>query len=191
MKVAVFIDGSNFYRKLKNLHVQHTSKFHYADFINNLCGNHQISYIGYYVGLVKKEKNNPKSQVLYSNQQKLFSFLQLTIPNIRIVKGHIQHFNGTYQEKGVDVRLALDVFRLAADSQYDCGILVSSDSDLIPAIKFAQNKYNKKILYIGFKHNPSYALLRESRQNKLLEHADVEPFTYANSTSKKIHQIIP
>lgn len=41
------------------------------------------------------------------------------------------------QEKGVDVALAIDFVRLAAQGAYDVGILVSTDSDLKPALEGA------------------------------------------------------
>ena len=39
------------------------------------------------------------------------------------------------QEKGVDVALAVDFVRLAAERAYDVGILFSRDSDLLPALE--------------------------------------------------------
>ena len=44
---------------------------------------------------------------------------------------------------------------------YDTAILVSSDTDLIPAlIKVREMK--KKVEYIGFSHKPSYGLITHS-----------------------------
>jgi NYN domain len=39
------------------------------------------------------------------------------------------------QEKGVDVALAVDFVMLAVPRAYDVGILVSTDTDLIPALE--------------------------------------------------------
>lgn len=39
------------------------------------------------------------------------------------------------QEKGVDVALAIDYVRLALEGAYDVGILVSRDTDLVPALE--------------------------------------------------------
>lgn len=41
------------------------------------------------------------------------------------------------QEKGVDVMMALDIAIGARDALYDVGIIVSADSDLLPAIEVA------------------------------------------------------
>lgn len=53
------------------------------------------------------------------------------------------------QEKGVDVRIALDVVRMALDNQYDVALLVSQDQDLSEAadevrkISTSQNRWLK------------------------------------------------
>lgn len=175
MKIAVFVDGSNLYCKLKELKIKNTSQFDYFGFIKSLTKTDKNQFIGYYVGQIRKEKNNPKSQELYANQQKLFAHLKKNIPNISIICGHIQNFNGVYKEKGVDVRLALDIYRLGKDKIYNKAILLSSDSDLIPAIKLIQRD-GKEIEYIGFSHNPSIALIKECKSKKLLNANDLKAF---------------
>jgi uncharacterized LabA/DUF88 family protein len=56
----------------------------------------------------------------------------------------------TTREKGIDVKLATDLIVGAVDDRYDTAIVVSSDSDLIPAIDWVRIKRNKKVEYIGF-----------------------------------------
>lgn len=177
MKIAIFIDGSNLYRKLKKLKLKHTSNFDYNSFILSLTKRTVPAYVGYYVGQVRKENNNPKSEILYANQQKLFAHLKLNIPGVQIVRGHIQNYNGIYKEKGVDVRLALDLYRLTIENQYDKAILISSDSDLAPAVKMVQEK-GKDVEYIGFSHNPSFALIKICNSKRLLALDDVATFEY-------------
>ena len=173
----MFIDGSNFYRKLKDLGIKNTSKFDYLGFTKSVIKTDDLVYIGYYVGQVRKEKDNEKSQHLYGNQQKLFTHLESSVPSLQIVRGHIQNFNGTYKEKGVDVRLALDIYKLANKNIYDKAILISSDSDLIPAIRMVQEE-GKEIEYIGFSHKSSIALIKECKSKRLLMLDDVKPFEH-------------
>lgn len=54
-----------------------------------------------------------------------------------------------FQEKGVDVGLAVDIVADSLKNQVDHIILVSSDTDLVPAIKVAKEA-GKKITYVGF-----------------------------------------
>lgn len=175
MRIAVFIDGSNLYSKLKGLQVKATSEFDYLGFVKHLVKDGEFVYVGYYVGQVRVEKNNPRSEALYSNQQKFFHRLSIQIPNIEIVRGHIQNYNGIYKEKGVDVRLALDICNQAKENLYDRAIVVSSDSDLLPAIRMAQ-AVGKEIEYIGFTNSSSIAMFRECGFKRLLSYEDLKPF---------------
>ena len=54
-----------------------------------------------------------------------------------------------YREKGIDVAIATDMMRLAAENIYDIAILVSSDSDFIHAVKFISQR-GKKVVHAGF-----------------------------------------
>lgn len=180
MKIAVFIDGGNLYGRLKDLGIKNTSKFDYKGFIQSLVKIkiRDLSYIGYYVGQIRKEKSNEKSQELYAKQQRLFAHLQNNVPKLNIVRGHIQNFKGAYQEKGVDVRLALDIYKYGIEGTYDKAVLIGSDTDLIPAIRMVQTE-GKIVQYVGFAHAPSFALLKEAKEKRLLTKDDLEVFAFA------------
>ena len=59
----------------------------------------------------------------------------------------------TFEEKQTDVNIALTLFRLAVQEQYDRAVIVSGDTDLIPAIKAVRATFPHKeigvILPIG------------------------------------------
>ncbi len=60
--------------------------------------------------------------------------------------GHkIEH----YISKGLDTRITCDLISFATRNTYDLGVLVSGDSDLIPAVDFVQESLDKKIVHIG------------------------------------------
>jgi hypothetical protein len=48
----------------------------------------------------------------------------------------LQYPSGLPQEKGIDVALAVDFVVMAVREQFDVGILMSTDTDLVPAIDF-------------------------------------------------------
>ncbi|MFH1012722.1 MAG: NYN domain-containing protein [Candidatus Peregrinibacteria bacterium] len=184
MKTAIFIDGGNLYSKLKELGIEDTSKFDYRGLIKSVSKTKKPNYIGYYVGQIRREKGNKKSEKLYTGQQKLFAHLKTNFPNIVIVRGHIQNFEGKYTEKGVDVRLALDIYKLAVEGLYHKAIVISSDTDLLPAIKMVQ-ALGKEVEYIGFSHNPSLALVKECKGKRLLGKRDVSRFEYRKKPERK------
>ena len=44
-----------------------------------------------------------------------------------------------YTEKGVDIKIASDMLKLAYNNSYDTAILVSGDGDFVPAVKGVQD----------------------------------------------------
>ena len=57
--------------------------------------------------------------------------------------------DGVYHEKGVDVNIAVDILVGTYEDLCDRIILVSSDTDLIPAVNKARGK-GKIVEYVGF-----------------------------------------
>lgn len=172
-RVSVFIDGSNFYFKVKSLGILNQFDFLYRDFCRSFASNKTKIFIKYFIGEVRTQRNNPKSHKLYKSQLKLFG--HLTRLNVEIYKGQLLKSDGKYHEKGVDVQIATDILIGAYENLYDTCYLVSSDSDLVPAIKKARD-LGKQIVYVGFKHQVSYSLLQNASQSKLLTKADLLPF---------------
>ena len=52
-------------------------------------------------------------------------------------------------EKGVDTAVATDMIRLAWEEAYDIAVLTSSDADLVPAVRFLDQK-GLKVIQAGF-----------------------------------------
>lgn len=50
-------------------------------------------------------------------------------------------------QKGVDVRFTIDLVSLATDKRIDKAILITGDSDFIPAIEYARNQNMKITVY--------------------------------------------
>lgn len=170
-RVAVFIDGSNLYFKLRTLipHKMDFIHYRYRGLVQSLLQpDERLVYAGYYVGVVrdtKRTKNHEKTLALVKDQQKLFD--QLRHQELNIVKGYLLERDGRYFEKGVDVRLAVDIVTMAQAKKYDIGIVISSDTDLIPAMQAAQ-RLKRQIMYVGFEHQPSLALIRQADRSRLL-----------------------
>lgn len=84
---------------------------------------------------------------MYANQQRLIRRLQRQ--NIFVTLGQvIRHPDNTYHEKGVDVRLAVEMIKFARQNKYDIAYLVSSDTDLIAAVEEVQS-IGKTVQYVG------------------------------------------
>jgi len=172
-RVAIFIDGSNPYYKLKNLDVKNKTKFDYFGFCNLLAVGRKIVSCKYYVGEVRAKKDNEKARSMLSMQQKLFSHLNKQ--GFAVEKGYLMETDGKFHEKGVDVKIATDIIIGAYEDVYDTAIIISSDTDLIPAIRQAR-KLGKIIEHIGFSHAPSFGLQRHAHITRLLIYDDLKKF---------------
>lgn len=59
-----------------------------------------------------------------------------------------QSLRGT-EEKGVDTHLATTMIKLAWEAAYDVAVLISSDRDFVPVVRFLQNK-GIRIIHASF-----------------------------------------
>lgn len=166
------IDGSNLYYKLKDLKLKKLVGFNYAGLIKSLVDNKSSLKIKYYIGAVRTDSTK-KSLEMFANQRKLLANLKKQ--KIEYFLGYLLKSDGTYHEKGVDVQMVVDMLKGAYRNKYDQFILVSSDSDIVPAIEAVESE-GKEVVYLGFKHQPSYALLKSCKKSILLEKKDVERF---------------
>lgn len=178
MRAIIFIDGNNFYHRLKYLTANSKNisllSFDFIEFCKWLCKNNEMIEIRYYIGAVRRQKDNAKSETMYANQQRLFFKLQRY--NVKIIQGQlIQHRDKSYHEKGVDVRLAVEMIRLARQNKYDIAYLLSSDTDLVPAVEEVLS-LNKKVKYVGAAENQSFGLSKVTKNYLILRPEDVQPF---------------
>ena len=156
-KKLIIFDGSNFYHKSKRLAPEvHLTYFDYRKLAEIMTNSKDGLSIEYCVGEIKRERNNEKSRAMYNGQMALFNTLGLQ--NITIHKGFMMKHNDIYTEKGVDVKIATDILRGAFLDEYDECYIVSSDTDIIPAIRCAIDIKKKKIIYVGFENFISKAL---------------------------------
>lgn len=178
-KAFVFIDGNNFYFKLKELTSRLDSKFsllnfNFKAFSEWLVKPNELREIRYYLGVISRRKNDNKSEELYANQQRLFRKLQKQ--NIIITLSQlIRHPDKTYHEKGVDVRLAVEMIRFAREDKYDQAYLVSSDTDLVAAVEEAQ-RFGKTVQYVGIPKGQSFGLSKVADDVRLLRPEEIQQF---------------
>jgi uncharacterized LabA/DUF88 family protein len=111
---------------------------------------------------------------MYADQQKLIGKLQQQ--NIFITLGQlIRHPDKTYHEKGVDVRLAVEMIRFAREDKYDQAYLISSDTDLVPAIEEVQ-AFGKVVQYVGIPKGQSFGLSKTADDVRLLRPEEIKQF---------------
>ena len=77
-------------------------------------------------------KHSPTGQAACQRQVSAWAALRLVTPVVRALK---YYADGSAREKGIDVLIALDLAEGASNDEYDVAILMSADSDLIPALE--------------------------------------------------------
>jgi uncharacterized LabA/DUF88 family protein len=148
-------------------------KFDFKAFADFLIGDRECISKRYYTGVFRNVDNSPKTQELIRGQQKFLSEIEKN--GFTVKRGRIMYDGGRVREKGTDVKIATDLIVGAVDNLYDTAILVSSDTDLIPAIQYVKYQ-KKKIEYVGFSHAPSFGIQKHAAFSRLLLPMDIEKF---------------
>lgn len=76
------------------------------------------------------------------------------------------------QEKGVDVGIAVDMVVDALRHHADRLVLVSSDTDLLPAVRVAQEA-GMKITYVGFSNKTTKAIVATADETEIIRDQEV------------------
>lgn len=210
-RVHIFIDGGNFYHLvLKKLEINELD-FNFEKFTVFLANGRIITEMGkrYYIGTVPEKEGDLRSKEAMSQQASLFDTLIKTKWQIKTSKlrkrieelkidDRVFDYKKILQlgvekieyerlrEKGIDVKLATDLIVGAVDDKYDVALVVSSDSDLVPAIDWVRNRTKKKIEYVGFSivdrkngkksTKPLLTLIAKSDTQRILIESDLRPF---------------
>lgn len=171
-RVLILIDGSNFYFKLKDQKFENLLKFDFQNFAKMIARKDNIIDARYYIGRVRQD-GTKRVDKMVANQQRLFALLKKN--NFRYVLGYLLKTDDVYHEKGVDVQIAIDIVEAAYENLCDRIVLISSDTDLIPAILKAIKK-GQTVEYVGFSHQPSKAMINCCSKYRLLTKKDIGQF---------------
>jgi len=174
-KVVVYIDGNNFYKYLKDKEISlpKGTKFNFSRFIEFLVNKRELVSKRYYVGVARNIDQSDKSKQIVLGQQKFLS--KIVNEGFIIKRGKVMYDKGKIREKGTDVKIAVDLIVGAVENIYDTVILVSSDTDLIPALKYIKYK-KKRVEYVGFSHAPSLGMQKHADFSILLRPKDIDDF---------------
>ncbi len=180
----LFIDGENFLHKVeevigKEQAVRDSDRIVSVDldklFNLPLKGLRITRKIFYASRLHLHPETKRKSEELIRLQRKLRNNL-VKLGYEFIIAGNVraQKVDGRviFREKGVDVKIAVDMVSLAADKKLTTAILCSSDSDLQPAITEIK-KRGVEVVYLGFENNPNKGLTYTTNRTILLRNSEV------------------
>lgn len=171
-RVIVYVDGFNLYFGLKS---KGWRKYYWLDFVKfftQFLKPHQTLEEVNYFSASQRDPGKKKRQDLLFSANKVNPKFHLHLGKYLEKK---INFKGqsivTYEEKETDVRIAVKMIRDIVLDKCDVSILVSADSDLIPAIEFIREfKPNHKIFVYFPPKRFSYDLNKRTDAQILLEH---------------------
>ena len=143
LKVGIFIDGGYLQRILKDVFGE--PSIDHKQLSEEMARGKDILRTYYYDCL--PYQGNPPSQEesrRVSAKQKFFSYLN-NLPKYQVQEGTLAYRgrdnNGRpiFVQKGIDVKISVDMLLLAAQRSISEAILVSGDSDLLPAVIGVKN----------------------------------------------------
>lgn len=173
MDTYLFIDGENFLYKVEDALREvgisknkiDTNRLDLNSLISEVLKGYKISKKTFYSAKLHMfDETKEKSRILIHKQRVLKQNLEkqgfefLIAGNVR--PQAVTHDGKTtfvFKEKGVDVKIAVDLVSLCCDKKIDTAILCSSDSDLQPAITEIKRR-GVKVVYLGFEISPNKGL---------------------------------
>ncbi len=146
-RVYAFIDGNNLFNWAKRCFGYKYPNYDVkklAESIVAMGKDRELVGVNFYVGIPKKV-DDPKNHDWWMRKLAAMGKLgvRVTTRNLKrreltIKLGGIVRFETTIprlQEKGIDLKLGLDMVRLARNGDYDTAIVFSQDGDLVEAVE--------------------------------------------------------
>lgn len=142
MRVHAFIDGQNLFG-----HAKSAWGYRYATYCPHqlaewVCDQQgwTLEQVHFYTGIHEANRDaflhywwRSKLDYIRSTGVRVFT-RKLRYSEVERVHRGIQTVEYVPREKGVDVRMALDIVRLALDNEYDVAVIFSQDQDLSEAV---------------------------------------------------------
>ena len=114
--------------------------------------SYKVVYASWFQGLKHAQQSETKHLEIERNRH-----IDLIDAGVEL---KFTHNNHEQTEKGVDVKMALEVLQVALDDKIDLAVLITGDGDFIPLVR-ALMKQGKRVLLFYFdyenKYNKSFA----------------------------------
>ena len=155
---AVFIDGGYFQKVLQ--YVFNSPRVDFEVFSDKICGDCERLRTYYYYCM--PYQSDPPTEIereRYAKADKfIFSLGRLNRFEVRLGKLIYIPSSQEYTQKRVDVLLSVDLVRMSWDHQIEKAVLVTGDSDFVPAIQAAKDAGVLTVLYYSRAHPQVSAL---------------------------------
>ena len=197
MGQVLVIDGENFKGKIRSVFIEAGRErplWHEYDFkglfdrvLKDIPTEKKIFY---FARIKEHSESQEKSKQLIEEQRLLKNHLEKQGFEVVLggrVRGHFEDGEKgkkilVFREKGVDVKIAVDMVSWSCDKKVKEIILASSDSDLQPAIKEVCSR-RVNVSYLGFEAQPNKGLSYTTNKTILIRNSEIFEF-------EKFHQTL-
>lgn len=144
-RCILYIDGSNLFGGISEL-LQPGQYIDFATLLIVIRKDLQIDEVKFYGTYMQIESMKSSAHRLLVGAQKAFFDSAKNCQEVTFFKGH---FSGAGKEKGVDVKLAVDMAIGACSDLYDEAIIMTGDADLKYGVEIAK-QYGKRVHVAAF-----------------------------------------
>ena len=158
-KVIVYVDGFNFYYGLK--HSWRWRRYYWLDMVRffelGLKENQELVAVKYFSAIPDDEIKQKNQDAFFQANKQNAKFQLILGKYLRkeIICRNCGYTIRTYEEKESDVRIATQIVSDAYKKNCDISIVVSADSDMIPAVELAMEAKHRVFVYFPPNHYSS------------------------------------
>lgn len=190
MQTVLLIDGENFKGKIKTIFKEAGKErpvwyeYNFKGLLDKVLKGLQIDQKVFYFARVKEHQDSKEKLKQLIEEQRLLKTHLEKLGFEVILSGRVrgQWEEGqdgkkalVFKEKGVDVKVAVDMVILACDKKVKEIIFGSSDFDLQPAIKEVRDR-KVSCVYLGFESQPNKGLSYTTNRTLLIRNSELFEF---------------
>jgi uncharacterized LabA/DUF88 family protein len=147
-RIAVFVDGHNLYHSLAEKKRLYGLRWLNINALVNgfTSSREQIDLINFYTAFYPSNQDKRLRHELYNNALKSTG-VNIVLGEFKKRDRHCKkcnHKSKSFEEKQTDVNIAIDLLKFAIRDDYDKAVILSADSDLIPAVKAVKELFPSK-----------------------------------------------